>query len=358
MKTNPQTHGRFRAGAMASPAANPGDVDAIASKWLVRQRSGLNETEQQELSSWLGSDIAHADAYSRMSDMAAVLQRARAQGASSTILAELAARGRKRRTRRVVATSTLAAALVIFAVGRWSGFNQESSAAPAPIAAQNADSLRRLPDGSIVELNRHAEIVVKFDSAVRLVELVRGEALFRAEKDPARPFVVRAAGVEVRAVGTAFNVRVQPTGVEVLVTEGKVGVDDVARGKSLLPSESAGSDRLLVAGEKLVVAIAAAASASRTVEVSQVSAAEIKAQLAWRVPRLEFEGVLLAQAVEQMNRYNRIQISVGDEDIAQLRISGTFLTDDPQTFARLAAATFGLEARQRSDSEIVLQKIK
>jgi transmembrane sensor len=356
MKTNGHPHARTRAGSTAPRAA--GEVDAVASRWLVRQRSGLNETDQQELSAWLASDAAHAHAYSRMSDMAGVLQRARAQGASSAILTELAARGRKRRTRRVVATSTLAAVLMIFAVSRWSGFNQESPAAPAPIAAQNADSIRRLPDGSIVELNRGAEIAVRFDSAFRRVELVRGEALFRAEKDPSRPFVVRAAGVEVRAVGTAFNVRVQPTGVEVLVTEGKVGVDDIARGKSLLPSESATNDRLLVAGEKLVVAIPAEASASPAVELSQVSAADIKAQLAWRVPRLEFDGVLLAQAVEQMNRHNRIQISVGDDDIAQLRISGTFLTDDPQTFARLAAATFGLEARQRSDAEIVLRKAK
>lgn len=348
------THTRFGFGDRSTVAS--GEVDTTASRWLVRQRRGLDAPEQRELSDWLGSDASHAAAYSRMAEMADVLQRARTHGATTAILAELAARGRQRRTRRVVATTTLVAAMVISAVGWWNGFNPEAQRTQAPIAAHNTELIRRLPDGSIVELNGRAEIVVKFDAAVRLVELVRGEALFRAEKDPARPFVVRAAGVEVRAVGTAFNVRLSPTAVEVLVTEGKVGVDDVAQRKSLLPSDQPGVDRLLVAGEKIVVANPSAASPA--VELSHVSAADIKAHLAWRVPRLEFEGVVLAQAVEQMNRQNRIQIFVDDDEIAQLRISGAFLADDPQTFARLVAATFGIEARQRSDSEIELRKGK
>ena len=41
-------------------------------------------------------------------------------------------------------------------------------------------------------------------------------------KDPERPFLVSAGEVTVRAVGTAFDVRLAPTAVEVLVTEGVI----------------------------------------------------------------------------------------------------------------------------------------
>jgi transmembrane sensor len=57
------------------------------------------------------------------------------------------------------------------------------------------------------------------------VVLERGEAHFQVAKNPARPFVVVARGVEIRAVGTAFSVGLESTRVEVLVTEGQVAVE-------------------------------------------------------------------------------------------------------------------------------------
>jgi transmembrane sensor len=73
-----------------------------------------------------------------------------------------------------------------------------------------------------------------------------GEAHFFVEKDPQRPFVVNAAGIDVRAVGTAFNVRIDPAAVEVLVTEGRVRVDpavphDDPAAPAVSPRASAGS---------------------------------------------------------------------------------------------------------------------
>ena len=69
-----------------------------------------------------------------------------------------------------------------------------------------------------------------------------GEAYFTVAKNPGRPFVVAAGGVGVRAVGTAFNVRLDSDAVEVLVTEGRVqvsrsGFDD--EGSSLVAGQRA-----------------------------------------------------------------------------------------------------------------------
>jgi transmembrane sensor len=79
-----------------------------------------------------------------------------------------------------------------------------------------------LPDGSRVELKDGSEVVVQYSASERRVKLTGGEAHFTVWKDKTRPFIVNAAGVEVRAVGTAFNVRLEAKSVEVLVTEGRV----------------------------------------------------------------------------------------------------------------------------------------
>lgn len=330
-------------------------IDAAAAQWVGRQRAGLDAAGEQELAAWIAEDPMHADALTRMAGMAAVFQRARSAGAAPALAAQLEARARQRRTRRTVAASAGVAALVLFA-GFWGhSLSTSHSETPASVAVAGAEPIRRLSDGSIVELNRGAEIAVRFDPAFRRVELVRGEALFRVEKDPSRPFIVRAGGVEVRAVGTAFNVRFDPAKVEVLVTEGKVGVDDSARGATLLPPDATGATPILVAGQRAVVTAPSASNVSPVAQVDHVAPEEIKTQLSWRIPRLEFDGVELASAVVQMNRENRLQIVIRDDAVKKLRISGTFVTDDPQTFARLVAATFGLDVKRSGETELVLQ---
>ena len=83
---------------------------------------------------------------------------------------------------------------------------------------------RTLADGSVVELNRGAVVTERFTPDERRVQLVRGEAHFKVAKDLSRPFVVEVAGIAVRAVGTALNVRLDSAAVDILVTEGQVSV--------------------------------------------------------------------------------------------------------------------------------------
>src|SRR5205814_7462486 len=92
-----------------------------------------------------------------------------------------------------------------------------------------------LPDGSVVHLNTGAAISVAYTHSSRRVVLDRGEAHFQVEKS-VTPFVVAAHGIEVRAVGTVFSVQLMPQAVEVLVTEGRVAVDQSASNAPLPPS--------------------------------------------------------------------------------------------------------------------------
>jgi len=326
-------------------------LESQASDWVVRRRAGLDAAAERELAAWLAIPEQRA-AYDRLAAMAEVFQRARSQGAAITIVTQLESRTRTRRRRRRIATSVAVACLA--ATGVWWKITQPSRIA-APVVAEVFEPIRRLPDGSIVELKPGAEIAVRFEALIRRVDLVRGEALFRVEKDVARPFIVGAKGVDIRAVGTAFNVRLADTAVQVLVTEGKVRVEDAARGASLLPSVAASGagEPVLTAGQAVQVEFERLAGPAQPLQVADLRPEEIQERLAWRTPRFAFEGMALGTALSQLNKFNRDQIVLADPGLAELRISGTFSPDDPDTFARLVAATFNLRVERR-ERELVL----
>ena len=81
-----------------------------------------------------------------------------------------------------------------------------------------------LDDGSALALNTSSVLQVKFAADERRIVLRQGEASFQVAHDEDRPFVVQAGDVSVRAVGTAFSVRMRQQELEVVVTEGVVEV--------------------------------------------------------------------------------------------------------------------------------------
>ncbi|MCO5236806.1 MAG: DUF4974 domain-containing protein [Chitinophagaceae bacterium] len=65
-----------------------------------------------------------------------------------------------------------------------------------------------LPDGSVVWLNADSKVIYdeNFRGNLREVHL-EGEAFFDVVKDDARPFIIHTKTIDVRVLGTAFNVR-------------------------------------------------------------------------------------------------------------------------------------------------------
>ena len=138
---------------------------------------------------------------------------------------------RRRQLRRRAAAAVASLTLLVVAGTTWF---RPTSFSPATALATRATvtqpTRQRLTDGSQIELNGDARVLVEFSPAVRRVTIVRGEAHFEVAHDTARPFVVVAGEVSVRAVGTAFSVRLAPRDVNVLVTDGRVRGDSANGG--------------------------------------------------------------------------------------------------------------------------------
>lgn len=84
-----------------------------------------------------------------------------------------------------------------------------------------------LSDGSIVSLNNDSELKYprRFGDTLREVYL-EGEAFFEVAKNKEKPFVVKTEKLNIRVLGTSFNVRHYQVdkNIEVVVATGKVGV--------------------------------------------------------------------------------------------------------------------------------------
>ena len=123
--------------------------------------------------------------------------------------------------------------LPLFVITGYLYIHQSSMSTNVPVVYQElfspygTRSKISLPDGSLVWLNagsslRFPTIFEKDERRVRLC----GEAFFEVDSDPDHPFIVQTDRIDVRAVGTAFNVEAYPDDsvVSVSMSSGKVNV--------------------------------------------------------------------------------------------------------------------------------------
>jgi transmembrane sensor len=343
----------------------PGDaVEQQAAAWVLRCDRGLTPAEQDEFSAWLaahprhGAQLARHRRHWRRLDALAEWRPEHAASPNPDLLAPPLRARLRRWVPAVVTLAGAAAAALAIMLWRSPGPRVDASVAPARELAANASTsaLRVLEDGTKVELNRGAEFSVRYTPTERRVRLEKGEAHFTVTKNPARPFIVNAGGIDVRALGTAFNVRIDPAAVEVLVTEGTVQVDPAAAPDAAVTmAPPAAPIAVLEARQRAVVPLGQKAPPP---EVATLTPGEIERVLAWQHRLLDFNATPLNEIVGELNRRNDIQLVVIDPELASIRVSATFRSDNIDGFVRLLEAGFGARAEKRGETEILLRKAK
>jgi transmembrane sensor len=330
----------------ARPRAASTRIEAAAADWLARREAGLSPDEQADFSRWLLADGRHAAAVAELESAWRRLHQPRLAGQAATLARAVEARVRRRNGTSRRLTLTLGAALAAAAavILAFRPGNPGGATDTATQALVLRPERRSLPDGSVVELDAGAGIEVAYSAEQRSVRLIRGEAHFSVARDPRRPFVVAAGLIAVRAVGTEFAVQLHPGSVGVLVTEGRVAVE---HGPAPDPV-AAPAVTYLEAGDRLTVPT----RTSTPPAVVRYTPAERQAALAWRGLRVEFSDTPLSEAIALFNRHNRVQLSLAHEDLARIRISGSFPADDPEGFSRLLEASAGLRADRATPGRI------
>jgi len=312
---------------MEPTAGQRRDVREAAASWAVRLSDpACTDADRAAFEAWRDASPAHDAAFEREAAVWERFDRLRAlRPAALEPDADLLAPPATQPVMRWAAT--VAGAAVLSGIGFWT-----INAAPAYATAVGERRLVVLEDGTRVELNTDSRIVVHYRRGEREVKLVKGEALFEVARDPARPFVVAARDRRVEAQGSAFNVRIQPKAVQVIVATG--GVEVAENHPFAEPTNEAHLNAGVVGlyGESGGVA-------------QPIEPARIDQALAWRHGQIALNGQTLEGAVAEFNRYSAgRQLVVADPAIAGYRLGGYFGVDDMDGFVRALQTTFPIKA--------------
>lgn len=338
---------------------NDETIEAAAASWLAQREEGFTPEQESSFLRWRLVDHRHAAAIDRLEETIGLLGRLPelAGDARFTPLEKSpidrpgtsgAVRADRRRRGWLASVAGLAAAValgfVAWQAGWWPG------GAVRQEVATTTDGYQRvlLPDSSIAQLNASTQLHIQFSRQERRVALTGGEAHFNVAKDAARPFVVEAHGVRVRAVGTAFNVRLVAGAVDVLVTEGVVRIE----------RDGAPEQLVLAANERTTVPTdLPPARGAGSPAVEKLPPEAIRAELAWQEPRLVFVEAPLREVVGKFNARNRVQLQLADPELGSRVVGGTFRHDDVETFVRMLENGGDVTAERADASRIVLHRV-
>jgi transmembrane sensor len=302
-------------------------IEAAAARWLARHDAGpLSDADARAFETWCEGDPRRLGAFVRLQAVSVRMDRAGA-------LPGMAARPGRQPWRYAAAGIAAAIALAIWPTALVVSDYLDTQRFSTDVGQQYRAALA---DGSLVELNTATDVAIDLEAERRDVRLRKGEAVFEVAKDASRPFVVKTDLADVRAVGTVFSVRAEDA-LQVAVSEGVVAVE---RDGEILAYVAAGETFGL--------------SRSGEVRRAEGQAARIEREMAWRQGKVAFAGETLAQAVVELNRYNRRQVKIADSAVGALHIGGYFRATDPEGFAAAVEDSFPVVA-EVTDEVIILR---
>lgn len=313
-----------------------------AATWYARMRSPDAAHYEQAFSDWLEKSPDHAVAYAeqeRSFDTSKFL--ADREFVRDRSLA------RARVNRKVPILLSAAAAITLVAAGTAVILHQRNSSEASTIQDRwvsftAGDKLRKigLSDGSLVTLDRNTQISVLIRASNRRILLKSGRARFDVFHNPSRPFSVQAGTGEIIALGTLFDVSLQPgTGtMRVRLMRGAVRVNAST-------SRTTQSQAMLVPGEQAVV--------SGTLDRTRMSQAD-RAGWSWDSGLVAFDAVPLAMIASESLDGNGPHIILATPELGKLLVSGTLDTRDRAALARKISNAFGLAISVAANGAITL----
>jgi len=311
-----------------------------AAAWVARLEGRTPAADERaQFNDWIAGSPAHAAAYEEAlrtwHDLAAMRDRKqyRALLGKPTL--------RERIVTGVPGPRWFAAAAGIAAVAAFAWLASSLDLLPfmhrpTQVATQMAEVRETtLPDGTRVVLGAQSQLSFDVTKNERRATVVGGDAYFAVAHDTARPFTVSIDDVQVRVVGTQFEIRRRSGEVSVAVEEGTV---DVSR-------TDAGAVRLH-RGE------AVTAGESAQLSVHAIEPGDIAA---WRSGRLLYDNAELRDVVADANRYARSHIVIADAQLESLRVTTSFRTSQVEGMIETLEAVLPLVAERQAGGQIVLR---
>ncbi|WP_236975200.1 FecR family protein [Membranihabitans maritimus] len=204
----------------------------------------------------------------------------------------------------------------------------------------------RLSDGTLVYLNAGSSLKfpVKFLNSEQYREvIVSGEAYFDVSENKDKPFIVNTGGMDIRVLGTQFNVSTYPEdeSIEVVLVEGLVRLD--------MEANETGSDRenLLKPGYK----------ASFSKEENTVSKQEVATSIytSWTRGELVFRNMTFEDILKKMERKYDVKISNQNDKLAKERFNASFGDVSIEKVLSYLHTIYGIDFTIQENNSVIIQ---
>jgi transmembrane sensor len=203
----------------------------------------------------------------------------------------------------------MAAAITLLAVATFLIYQKKGPLSiPMPqtiVEAHDTVLAKTLADNSTITLNKNSKLTTVFNAKERRVKLV-GEAFFEVVHDTIKPFFIDVQNLEIRVVGTAFNVdeRSEKGKIIISVTEGTVLLKGAAETVVAMKGQEKKYDVTTGKFEQ---------APNRSLNF-----------MAYKSKELAYEKQPLSKVVSDINENYGVSVEIISEEIKNCPISGRF----------------------------------
>jgi transmembrane sensor len=339
-----------------------------AAEWFVLNRGGaVSASDRSAFGAWLKTSPLHIEEYLKTAAMSRDLHAAtdsldididslilEARSDFDTGFVSLWSRGpvenpeiRAASRNRPALLTAIAAAAVLALIGVvWMERDGQRFGLPRTFDTVHGEQRSwLLPDGTRLDLNTDTSVTVRYNRSERLVQIDRGQALFRVAHEDRRRFRVIVGADGVIAVGTEFDVYRKASSTLVTVVEGKVAVytggPPPPTFNAALPSQAVS----VSAGEQAQIS-----AGSRS---AKLSTPNLQQAVGWVQRQIAFEQRPLGAVTEEFNRYSAVSIVVEGDGLRALPISGAFSAYDTASFVSFLSRLNGVQIETSPDRILV-----
>jgi len=291
--------------------------------WQLSLDSG-NPVEREEFAKWHAAHEEHARAWRQLGMLDQRFSVASGPARTALLQSRESIRRRVRKLGSGVASIVAVIGLALFAGDRYLPIDYWLADQRTATGEQRT---LRLTDGTLINLNTHSAVDVRFDEKQRLIILQEGEILVETGHGDTRPFIVETREGSMRALGTRFLVKREEEGTRLSVLKSAVAAN---------PGASA-EEQILREGQQVLM---------RSNGLGPIVALTLGAD-AWTRGMLVVDNTRLEDLVHELGRYRRGYLGVAPE-IADLRITGSFPLHDTDLALSALLPTLPVQIEQHT----------
>ncbi|EZP33910.1 FecR domain-containing protein [Pseudomonas sp. RIT288] len=299
--------------------------------WQLSLDSG-SPLEREEFAKWHAAHEEHARAWRQLGMLDQRFSVANGPARAALLQSREGIRRRVRKLGSGLASVVAVIGLALFAGDRYLPLDYWLADQRTATGEQRTV---RLADGTVLNLNTHSAVDVRFDARQRLIVLQEGEIMVETGHGDARPFIVETREGSMRALGTRFLVKREDQGTRLSVLQSAVAAHP----------QNHPEEQILREGQQVLI---------RNDGLDAVAALTPGAD-AWTRGMLVVDNARLEDLVHELARYRRGHLGVTPE-VADLRITGSFPLHDTDKALSALLPTLPVQIEQHTPYWVTVAK--